>query len=195
MEKKFFSISFAILFYEFALAFFAWACYNRAMKNERSNEKQVFKFTLSMKMILLSILAIILSVAGIIVSSFRIARSGEINGFIEALQSPLLIFVCAACIVIVLSILIKSQYVIDGEHYTTQFGFIKSTFYIKDITALELDSDTKKLTIFIGEQYSVLSLKAEWHDAFIKALRDVNTNIDFTFTLAQGETKKDNKKK
>ena len=165
------------------------------MKNANSNEKQVFKFTLSTKMILLSILAILLSVAGIVVSSFRIARSGDINGFIEALQSPLLIFVCAACIVIVISILIKSQYVIDGEYYTTQFGFIKSAFSIKDITALELDSDTKKLTIFIGEQYSVLSLKAEWHDAFIKAFRDVNPNIDFTFTLAQGEAKKDGKKK
>lgn len=178
----------------FAVAFFHLACYNRIMKNTNSYEKQVFKYNLSVKMIVLSILAILLSVAGIAVSANRIAQE-EIDGFIAALRSPLLIFVCLACIVIVLSILIKSQYVIDGKDYITQFGFIKSRFPIKDITALVLDSDTKKLTVYIGEQYSVLSLNAEWNDAFIKALRDINPNIDFSFTLAEENKSKDKKNK
>lgn len=165
------------------------------MKDTNSYEKKVFKYTLSVKMILLSILAILLSVAGIAVSAYRIAREGKIDGFVAALRSPLLILVCVMCIVIVLSILIKSQYVIDGKDYITQFGFIKSRFPIKDITALVLDSDTKKLTVYIGEQYSVLSLNAEWNDAFIKALRDINPNIDFSFTLAQENKDKDKDKK
>ena len=61
-----------------------------------------------------------------------------------------------------------------------------------------LDSDTKKLTVYIGEQYSVLSLNAEWNDAFIKALREINPNIDFSFTLAEQNSnneKPDKKKK
>jgi len=168
------------------------------MKNTNFNEKKVFKYTLSTKMIILSILALLLSVAGIAVSTNRILQEGEIDGFIAALRSPLLILVSVACIVIVLSILIKSQYVIDGKDYIIQFGFIKSRFPIKDITALVLDSDTKKLTVYIGEQYSVLSLNAEWNDAFIKALREINPNIDFSFTLAEQNSnneKPDKKKK
>ena len=145
-------------------------------------------------MIAIAIAVLVLCAAGIAVSVYRLVTYG-IKEFDDVLQSPLLILVCIFCIVLVISMLAKSQYVIDGKDYITQFGFIKSRFPIKDITALVLDSDTKKLTVYIGEQYSVLSLNAEWNDAFIKALRDINPNIDFSFTLAEENKSKDKKNK
>jgi hypothetical protein len=56
---------------------------------------------------------------------------------------------------------------------------------------LELNTDTYKLTVFIGEQYSVLSLSPEWNDEFITAIRAVNPNIEFTFTLAEKSGKEE----
>lgn len=153
-----------------------------------------FKYTLSTKMILLSVLAILLSIGGILLSVFRILEN-PVDSFLDALKSPLLILICCICIFIVLSVLIKSRYIVDGENYITQFGVVKSSFPIKQITAIVLDSDTHKLTIYVGERYSVLSLNPEWNDAFIDALRAVNPDIDFSFTLAQKPEEKPKNKR
>ena len=125
-----------------------------------------------------------LCAAGIAVSIYRIAKFGIVE-WMDALKSPLLIAACLFCIATVLGILIKSQYIIDETYYTTQFGFIKSKFPIKEITRLELNTDTHKLTVFIGEEFSVLSLSPIWNDEFIAALREVNPDMEFTFTLAE----------
>ncbi len=120
---------------------------------------------------------------GIGLSVYRIITFG-IHGFTDTLQSPFLIAICLFCIALVMAILIKSQYVVNDTHYIVQYGFIKSKFAIKDITSLELNTTTKKLTIFVGEQYSVLTLNEKWQDEFIAAVRAVKPEIDFTFTLA-----------
>ena len=87
----------------------------------------------------------------------------------------------------------KSQYVVTEKHYISQFGFVKSRFLIKDVTAIELDSDTKKLTVFVGEQYMVLSIVPEQNDAFVQAMREMNKKIDFSFTLAPAAKDADKK--
>ncbi len=143
-------------------------------------------------MICLAIGAILLSLAGIVVSVYRIVNFG-IREFADALQSPFLILVCLFCIVLICSIFIKSQYVVDDTHYTTQFGFIKSKYEIKNITSLSLDMDTKKLTVYFGEEFTVLSLNPTWQDEFIAAIRAVNPEIEFTFTLAENKPDEENK--
>ena len=143
-------------------------------------------------MIALAITVILLCLVGIVISVYRLIKFGGVDGFTDALKSPLLIAICLFCIVTVIALLVKSQYIVDETHYTTQFGFIISRFPIKDITALVLDMDTKKLTVYIGEQFSVLSLSPAWNDEFIAALRAVKPEIDFSFTLAEtdGKTEK-----
>ncbi len=134
-------------------------------------------------MLILLIVALVLCAAGLAVSIYRIYNEG-IDGFTAALQSPLLIVICVFAIVFIISVLIKSQYVVTEKHYISQFGFVKSRFLIKDVTKIELDSDTKKLTVFVGEEYMVLSIVPEQNDAFVQAMRSVNKDIDFSFTLA-----------
>lgn len=151
-----------------------------------------FKYKFTPTMLLLACAALALSVAGIAVSAYRIVKFG-INGFSDALKSPFLIVICLFCIVLAVSILIRSRYIVDDEYYTTQFGFIKSKFPIKDVTSLVLNTDLNKLTVYFGEQYSVLSISPEWNDAFVTALREVNPNIDFSFTLAEKSDEKDKK--
>lgn len=153
------------------------------MENNTEKQTKYFKYKLSPLMIILSIAVILLSVAGIIVSVVRIVKFG-IREFSDALSSPFLILVCVLCIVLVVAILIKSQYVIDGTYYITQFGLIKSSFLIADITAIVQDTETKKLTVYVGEEFSVLSLNEEWNEEFVRALLDANPNIEYSFTMA-----------
>ena len=146
-------------------------------------------------MLALAYAVLVLCFVGIAVSVWRITKFG-IGGFTDALKSPFLIAVCVLCIVIVVSMLIKSEYTVDETHYTTRFGIIKSKFLIKDVTSLVLNTDLKKLTVYFGEQYVVLSIDPNLSDAFISALREVKPSIDFTFTLAEkpDETDKTEKK-
>ena len=151
--------------------------------------KRYFKYKFTNTMLALAFGAILLCLAGLVISVYRLSVYG-VHGFTEALQSPLLIAICTFCIALIISILVKSQYVVDKQYYTTQFGFIKSKFLIKDITSMVLDSDTKKLTVYVGEQFSVLSLSPEWTDEFIKTIREVKPDIEFSFTLAENKEEK-----
>ena len=151
-----------------------------------------YKFTITMTLLIVAVL--LLSLAGIGVSSYRIWKNG-IHGLNDVLKDPLLILVCLFLIAIVLGILIKSQYVITETHYVTQFGFIRSKFLIKDVTAVTLDMNTKKLTVNVGEQYTVLSLSPEWHNDFIQALLAVNPKIKYDVTLTDADNKPKKKKK
>ncbi len=153
-------------------------------KKKEPQRAKYFRYQLTKTMIALAIGVLLLCGAGIAISVYRIVTFG-VHGFTDTLQSPFLIAVCLFCILLVIGILCKSQYCVDERYYTLQFGFIKSKFAIKDITALELNTDTKKLTVFVGEQFSVLSLNEKWQDEFIAALREVKPEIEFTFTLTE----------
>ena len=166
-------------------------------KNNQPFQTKYFKYKLTPLMTVLAIAVIVLCGAGIGVSIYRIIVEGGIHGVSDALRSPLLILVCLFCIAIVLGIFIKSQYVVTDKYYITQFGFIKSKFLIKDITSVVLNMDNNKLTVYVGNEYSVLSMNPEWNEAFVQALREVNPRIDYSFTYAEstdGKGKKNKKK-
>ena len=57
-----------------------------------------------------------------------------------------------------------------------------------------LDTDTNKLTVYFGEAYSVLAVNPNNNDEIIKAIREVNPNVEFSFTLAEKSDKDENKK-
>ncbi len=159
------------------------------MEKKNSPKKaKYFKYQFTKTLITLAVAVLLLSLAGIGVSVYRIVTFG-IHGLSQALQSPFLIGICVLCIVMILSILIKSQYVIDDKYYTMQFGIIKSKYLIQDITSILLDTDVNKLTIYTGEEFFVLSLSPKCHDEFIASLREVNPSIEFSFTLADDNRK------
>lgn len=136
------------------------------------------------------IAALILCIVAVIVSVLRIINFG-INGFNDVIKYPFLIAVSLFCIVLVISVLVKSQYVIDNQYLITQFGFVKSKFAIKDISAIVLDSDTYKLTVKFGEEYTVVSLDKEWNEDFARALLNIKPSIDYSFTFAENNEKID----
>lgn len=154
-------------------------------KQNAPQAAETFKFRFTKLTIALAIAVVALCAVGIGLSVWRIAKFG-LNNVGDMLKSPFLILVCVFCIVLVISIFARSRYLVTEEHFITQFGFIKSKFPIKDMTSILLDSDTNKLTVYMGEQqYFILSIDPIWNDAFIAALRKANPSIEFSFTLAE----------
>lgn len=147
-------------------------------------EKQTFKIKFSVVIILLCVAILLLCALGIALSVLRILQEG-IHGVTDALKSPFLIAVCLLCIVIVVSLLIRSQYVVTDEHFITQFGLIKSKFVIKNITSLLLDRQTNKLSVYFGEEFTVVSTSPAWQEQFVRALLAVNPDIRYGFTLTE----------
>ena len=161
-------------------------------KQTTPNEATTFKFKFTPLMILLACAVLLLCSIGIGLSVWRIVKSGGIHGVTDALKSPFLILICIFCICIVIALLIRSQYIVTDEYFILQFGFIKSKYAVKDITSVLLDTDTQKLTVYMGEQFFVATVNPEWNNDLVQALRKVNPDVEYSFTLAE---KKDNDKK
>ena len=153
-------------------------------KNTTPSLEKTFKFRFTPLMLILAYAVVALCLFSIGLSIARIVNEG-IHSFLDALKSPFLIAICLFGIVIVVGVLVRSRYVIKEETLIMQLGFIKSKFAIKEITSLLLDTDAHKLTVYMGEEFFVLVTSPEYNHDFVQALREVNPDIEFSFTLAE----------
>lgn len=165
----------------------------RMDKKNLKNEWKFFRYKLTPVLVLLSVLVILLSAAGIGVTVYRMILNGGVLTPTDFLKYPFLIAVCVFCIAIIVALLIKSQYVVTDEEFITQFGFIKTKYVIKNITAIEHDRDVNKMNVKFGEDYCVLSCNAEWADDFVRALLKVNPDIDYSYTLTENKPQDEEK--
>lgn len=173
------------------VAFSRLPCYNKTMKKHTTpQEAKTFKIK-STKTIFMSVAAILIFIASAAVSIYRITQT-SFSDFTDYLKSPFLLLVSLFGLAIVIAVLIKSQYVVDNRYFTTQFGFIKSKFEIKNITSIILNTDTQKLTVYFGEEFIVLSSAQDWNEEFVRALLAANPNINYTFTLTDKSDKEEN---
>lgn len=156
-------------------------------KNAKNKNAERFRYKLTPVLILLCVLAILLSVAGITVTVYRIILNGGISTPNDFFKYPFLIAVCVFCISIIVALLIKSEYAVTDTEIVTKFGFIKTKYALKDVTEIEHDRDTHKLTVKFGEQFGVLSCASEWEDDFVHAILKANPNIEYTYTLTENK--------
>lgn len=163
-------------------------------KKQPPAEAKKFKIKFTPLIIGLCIAIYALCLVGAVLSVWRIIQFG-IHNFSDALQSPFLIAVCVFCIVLVTAILIKSEYIVDDTYFISKYGFIKSKFAIKEITAIVFDTDTQKLTVNFGEQFIVVTTSLSYNEALIRALLKVNPDIDYSFTLTKNKPSPDEENK
>ena len=147
-------------------------------------EAKNFNFKFTPLLIVLAIAVILLCVAGIVLSIIRIINDG-VGGFTDVLKSPFLILICLFGIVVVIALLIRSRYIVTDTDFITQFGIIKSKFAIKTFTSVVLDTDKQKLTVYMDEAFFVITTAPEWNHDLVQALREVNPDIEFSFTMAE----------
>lgn len=158
-------------------------------KQSAPQEAKNFKFRFTPIMLILAIAALLLCAATIALSIWRITKTG-IHGFNDVLKSPFLIAICLFGIVIITAMLIRSRYTVTQEELTCQYGFIKSHFPVEKLTSILLDTDTKKLTVYMGEEFFVVTTNPTWNNDFVQALREVKPDIEFSFTLTEGKPDK-----
>ncbi|MBQ8885160.1 MAG: hypothetical protein IJY62_02150 [Clostridia bacterium] len=163
------------------------------MKQQNEQQTEFFPFRFTKTLIALSIAALCLCVIGGVVSVFGIIREG-IHGLYDALQYPLLILICIFGIVVIVSLLIRSRYVVKEKTLITQFGVVKSKIETKDITAIVLDTETKKIAVYVGETYSVVSMPEKYNETFARALLKSNPKIDYSFTITENKPPETEKK-
>ena len=152
-------------------------------KTNKKNTDSCFRYQFSKTILLCALAVLLLCFVGIVLSAYRIMKYG-VYGFSDFLKYPFLILVCVFCIILVISILIKSQYVLNEQNFIVQFGFIKSKYPTKDITSILLNTEHKKMTVYFGEDFIVLSMTDSGNDAFAKALMKLNPDVEYSFTLA-----------
>ena len=158
-------------------------------KQSAPQEAKFFNFRFTPLMLVLAIAVIALCTAGIALSVWRILTEG-IHGFNDVLKSPFLVAICTFGIVVVVAMLIRSRYIISQEYLVMQFGLIKSKYPTEKITSVLLDTDNKKLTVYMGEEFFVVTTNPEWNHDFVQALREVKPDIEFSFTLAEYKEEK-----
>ncbi len=147
-------------------------------------DEKIFKIKLPKRIFILSIIVIALCIFGIALTVARLIEFG-INGFTDFLKYPFLILLQLFCIILVITVLTNSKYILTQKTLTVQFGITKNQFDIENITSLLLDTDSKKLTLYLGEEYFVLFLPEENNHDFVQAIREKNLTIEYSFTLSE----------
>lgn len=144
-----------------------------------------YKFKLSKTAVILSVLAILLSLGGCGWTIYRIIALG-FPTFTVGLQHIVMLIVCALLLLVFISLLIKSFYRITEKEIILRFGIIKSVYKIEDIISVHLFSKTNKLVVYFkNETYTVIVVKPEWYNEFIKTLTSANKEIRYEVSYAE----------
>lgn len=144
---------------------------------------RIFRFRFSKTIILLQIAAMILAAAAIVYTAYRMATVGFGSASLIIQYVVLLLFGVLA-LVIFSAMLIRSVYVVGKKEIVLRFGLIKTVYKIKDIESIRLFSKTNKLVLYFkNEKYTVISVKPEWFNDFIREVLSHNLNIRYDVSI------------
>ncbi len=157
---------------------------------KNSGYKFPFKFSPLTLSVLILLLVLCAGGTALTIWQFSDFLKGDISSVWEWLKYILMFLVCGLLFILVIAMLIKSQYMITDEELILQFGFIKTRYALKKIRSVRRFMGSGKLAVYFDDmknQYSVIVVKERWFEAFVKALREKNENIAFDFTTAEEE--------
>lgn len=157
---------------------------------------KTFKYKFSKLIYTLIYVGIALCVVGFGINLYfciTVGISSAANPVYPIIQYAAMFFVSVLLFVLLISILISSYYAVEGKHFKTCFGLIKSSYNIEDIETIELDRTTNKLSVYFKNgNYIVVVVKEEWYNDFVQAILDVNSKIEYSI---KSKTEKDNNDK
>ena len=119
--------------------------------------------------------------------SFLREDSSSIYGWMQYI----ILFIVSVCFaILIIAMLIRSQYIITGTQLILQFGLIKQKFEIKNIYSVHLFKGMNKLAIYFDDfktNYTVIVIKDIWYDDFTQTLLERKPSIGFSFSTAEEE--------
>lgn len=144
---------------------------------------RTFRFRFSKLIILLQIAAMVLAAAAIAYTVYRMITLGFGDASL-IIQYVLLLLFGVGAIVIFSAMLIRSVYIVGKNEIILRFGLIKSVYKIKEIESIRLFSKTNKLVLYFkNEKYTVISVKPEWYNDFIRDVLSHNLNIRYDVSI------------
>lgn len=154
-----------------------------------------FPFRFSPLMIFMFCLLLVLCAAGTAFTGWQFAdflASGDLSSVWSWLRYLLMFLVCGLLILLVAAMLIKSQYIVKDKELVLQFGLIRTRYDISKIDSVRLFVGSEKLTVYFDSMktdYTVIVVKKEWYEAFVRALQKRNGRIAFDFVSPEQESK------
>ena len=144
---------------------------------------RTFRFRFSKLIILLQIAAMVLAAAAIAYTVYRMITLGFGDASL-IIQYVLLLLFGVGAIVIFSAMLIRSVYIVGKHEIILRFGLIISVYKIKEIESIRLFSKTNKLVLYFkNEKYTVISVKPEWYNDFIREVLSHNLNIRYDVSI------------
>ncbi len=144
---------------------------------------KIFKYKFTRLLKALMIVGLILCVVGFGVNLYYCLSNGvkhAADPVYPIMQYVLMFFVTVVLFALLLSILVRSAYVIDGKVFKTRFGFIVSKYDVEKIEIITLDRKTNKLTVtFTSGEFMVIVVKQDWYEEFVTALLLSNPKIKY----------------
>ena len=144
---------------------------------------RTFRFRFTKLIILLQVAAMVLAAGAIAYTIYRMLT----HGFGDAsliIQYVLLLLFGVGALVIFSAMLIRSVYIVNKTELVLRFGLIKTVYKIKDIESIRLFSKTNKLVLYFkSEKYTVISVKPEWYNDFIREILSHNLNIRYDVSI------------
>ena len=86
-------------------------------------QKKCFRFQFTPVVLLMSAAALLVCALGIALSVYNIFKSG-LHSFTDFLKYPFLILISIALAVIVVALLIKSQYIVDDKNFSSHISTV-----------------------------------------------------------------------
>lgn len=179
--------------------------YTFSMKTMLETEKHkpaVFKFRFQPLILCVLVVGLMLCAACVALTTWQFVGfvQGDISSVYDWLKFLLLYFVGIFLAILIVAMLIKSQYIVTDKELIVQFGIVKSKYEIKKIFSARIFKKSNKLTIYFDDfktKYMIIVVREEWYDEFVKALGERNEKIEFDYVTAEEEDewKNDKKKK
>ena len=152
-----------------------------------------YPFRFSSLILVVLILGLVLCAAGFGLTTWQFLgflRDGNIASVYEWLKYVLLYFVSVFLALVIVAMLIKSQYLITDKQLILQFGIIRSKYDLKKIYSIQHFRGSDRLTVYFDDyksKYMVIVVKQSWYDDFVKTLTERNEKISFDFVTAEEE--------
>lgn len=158
-----------------------------------------FKYSFPRVTLILIIAGMAVCLAGFILNLYVCITDGVSYAVNPAI--PLVLYILMFAVTIgagglLVSILVSSYYSVDGKHIKTAFGFIRSSYNVKDVDVIVLDRETDKLLVYMKNESSiVIVIKSNLYTDFVQAVLDVNPAVEYAIQSVENTPDDKDKKK
>ena len=167
-------------------------------RTSRPGTRYKFRFSPLTLGVLLAGLALCLAAIGLTTWQFAdFLRTGNINGALEWIKFVLLYFVSGALTVLIVAMLLRSEYILTNRELTLLFGFVRTKYPLESILSVHLFKGANKLAVYFSDgrnKYMAIVIKDTLYETFAKDLISRNERIAFSFSTAEEEEELKRKK-